>query len=69
MKTRTGYIQGYNRQIAEDTRSQVIIAADLVSDQNDRQQLQPMMQKIQENIGWLPQRSRIVYIEKDGSCN
>ena len=57
MKTRTGYIQGYNGQIAVDTSSQVIVTADLVSDQNDKQQLQPMMQKIQENIGRLPQRA------------
>jgi hypothetical protein len=57
MKTRTGYIQGYNGQIAVDTSSQVIVAADLVSDQNDKQQLQPMMQKIQENTGRLPQRA------------
>ena len=41
MKTRTGYIQGYNGQLAVDTSSQVIVAADLVSDQNDKQQLQP----------------------------
>lgn len=57
MKTRTGYIQGYNGQIAVDTSSQVIVAADLVSDQNDKQQLQPMMQKIQENTGRLPHRA------------
>jgi len=59
MKTRSGYIQGYNGQIAVDTSSQVIVAANLVQDQNDKQQLQPMMQQIQENTGRLPQRATL----------
>ena len=42
----------HRRSNAEST-----FAADLVSDQNDKQQLQPMMQKIQENIGRLLQRA------------
>jgi transposase len=56
MKTRNGYAQAYNGQLAVDTSSQVIVAADLVQDQNDKQQLQPMTQKIQENTGRLPPR-------------
>ena len=59
MKTRTGYVQAYNGQLAVDAKSQVIVATDLVQDQNDKQQLQPMMQKIQENTGRLPQRATL----------
>lgn len=59
MKTRTGFIQAYNGQLAVDSSSQVIVATDLVSDENDKQQLQPMMQQIQENTGRLPQRATL----------
>ena len=54
MKTRTGYVQGYNGQVAVDCDSQVIVAADLTQDCNDKNQLVPMMDKIQENMGRLP---------------
>jgi transposase len=56
MKTRTGYVQGYNAQVAVDCDSQVIIATDLTQDCNDKNQLVPMMDKIKENTGKLPKR-------------
>lgn len=48
MKTRTGYIQGYNAQavVSED---QLIIAAEITQDENDIQQLRPMIEKAFEN--------------------
>jgi transposase len=52
MKTRTGYVQGYNGQ-AVVTESQIIIAAELTSEENDIKQLLPMIEKADENIAGL----------------
>jgi len=49
MKTRSGYIQGYNGQ-AVVTAQQIIIAAELTIQENDVNQLRCMVQKAQENI-------------------
>jgi hypothetical protein len=49
MKTRTGYVQGYNGQ-AVVTESQIIIAAELTTQENDVKQLLPMIGKAEENI-------------------
>lgn len=42
MKTRTGYVQGYNGQAAV-TEEQIIIAAEVTQEANDVQQLHPML--------------------------
>lgn len=47
MSTHNGFIQGYNGQIVS-TEDQFIIAADLTDDQNDKNQLQPMMAEVNE---------------------
>lgn len=49
MKTRTGYVQGYNAQavVSED---QLIIAAEVTQEENDILQLKPMLKKTLENI-------------------
>lgn len=52
MKTRTGYIQGYNGQ-AVVTESQIIIAAELTAQENDVKQLLPMIEKAEDNIAEL----------------
>jgi len=57
MKTRKGFVQGYNGQIAVDCESQVIIAQDIVQDHNDKHQQYPMMKKIDENIGRSPKNT------------
>jgi len=49
MKTRRGYVQGYNGQ-AVVTEAQIIIAAELTNQENDIQQLHPMLKQAQENI-------------------
>ena len=49
MKTRRGWLQGYNGQIVVTT-SQIIIAADVTTDANDVQQLHPMLAQAQANI-------------------
>jgi hypothetical protein len=49
MKTRTGYVQGYNAQ-AVVTEDQVIVAADVTQEENDKQQLHPMLQQMQDEL-------------------
>ena len=49
MKTRTGYIQGYNAQAVVD-RGQIIIAADVTQEPNDVHQLHPMTEKAQQEL-------------------
>jgi len=49
MKTRYGYIQGYNGQ-AVVTEGQIIIAAELTDKENDIKELHPMVKKAKENI-------------------
>jgi len=50
-RTRNGFIQGYNGQWAMSVESGLIVAADVVRDTNDRQQLQPMVNAVIQNVG------------------
>ena len=54
MKTKDGFIQGYNAQAAVDAASQVIVAHALSNASNDQQQLAPMLDAIEANTGELP---------------
>lgn len=49
MKTRTGFVQGYNAQ-AVVGQGQVIVAAEVTQQETDVHQLHPMVQKAQENL-------------------
>ena len=49
MKTRRGWLQGYNAQIVVTT-GQIIIANDVTTDANDVQQLTPMLPQAQANV-------------------
>lgn len=49
MKTRSGYVQGYNAQAAV-TENQIIVAAEVTQECNDVKQLAPMLGKIAENL-------------------
>lgn len=49
MKTRSGYVQGYNGQ-AVVTEDQVIVAAEVTQEANDVQQLHPMIGKAEEEL-------------------
>jgi transposase len=49
MKTRTDYVQGYNAQ-AVVTADQVIVAADVTQEENDKQQLHPMLKQAQDEL-------------------
>jgi transposase len=50
------FVQAYNAQIAVDADSQVILAADVVQETNDRRQLVPMVRKVADNAGSRPER-------------
>jgi len=51
-----GFEQCYNAQAAVDDAHQIIIAADVTQQPNDKQQLVPMFGKVLENIGRLPEK-------------
>jgi len=57
MKTRKGFIQGYNAQAGVDCESQVIVAAAVTQEQNDKHQLVPMLNLIRENTGKNPNKT------------
>jgi len=50
-RTRTGFMQGYNAQLAVSAEGGLIVAADVVRDASDSRQLQPMVQQITGNVG------------------
>lgn len=54
LKTADGYVQGYNAQAAVDSEHQVIVATDVVAQQNDSDQVAPMLAQIEANTGDLP---------------
>lgn len=55
MKTRAGYVQGYNAQAAV-TEDQIIIAAELTDEANDVGQLHPMLQASRESLRAIGER-------------
>ena len=50
MKTKDGFIQGYNAQAAVDATAQVIVAHGLDAKQSDQHQLAPMADAIEANL-------------------
>ena len=54
MKTKDGFIQGYNAQAAVDATAQVIVAHGLDEKQSDQHQLAPMADAIEANLGKKP---------------
>ncbi len=63
MKTRTGYVQGYNAQVMV-TKDQVIVAAEVTQQQNDVQQLQPMVARAQEEL-WAASAKKMKVVVAD----
>ncbi len=49
MKTRKGYVQGYNAQ-AVVTKEQIIVAAEVTQEENDVNQLRPMMEQMGKTL-------------------
>ena len=58
MKTKDGFIQGYNAQAAVDAEAQVIVAHGLDAKSNDQHQLTPMVDAVEANMGRRPRSCR-----------
>jgi transposase len=54
MKTKDGFVQGYNAQAAVDAKAQVIVGHDLSQCGNDKRQLEPMLDAIEAANGCDP---------------
>lgn len=54
LKTKDGYIQGYNAQAAVDGAHQTIVAQTLTSSSSDQAQLAPLLDGIRANLGTNP---------------
>jgi transposase len=50
------FVQGYNAQIAVDAAAQVIVAAEVTQETNDKKQLLPMMALIAANLARKPEK-------------
>src|SRR5207249_3952369 len=51
------FVQAYNAQIAVDAEAQIIVAAEVTQEANDKQQLAPMLEQVQQNTGVKPMAS------------
>lgn len=51
------FAQAYNAQVAVDSQAQVIVAAAVTQEANDKQQLVPMLGAVQDNVGQLPEKA------------
>ncbi len=49
--------QSYNAQIAVDDEAQIIVAASLTQEVNDKQQLVPVLTEVKANLGRLPEKA------------
>jgi transposase len=54
MKSRQGFVQAYNSQIAVDSEHQVIVACDVSRAKNDLEELIPLVEQITRNLGRNP---------------
>lgn len=54
LKTKDGYIQGYNAQVAVDGEKQVIVAHTLTNSSSDQAQLAPLLDATRANLGRNP---------------
>jgi transposase len=48
------FVQAYNVQIAVDSKVQIIVAAEITQQTNDKQQLAPMVEQVVNNMGTKP---------------
>ncbi len=64
MKTRTGYVQGYNAQ-AVVTEEQIVVAAEVTPEENDVKQLHPMAQEAERNLKQVGSQEQIQVVLAD----
>jgi transposase len=57
LKTKDGYIQGYNAQAAVDAKAQIIVAHGLTPGMSDQDQLVPLIDAIKDNLGRKPREA------------
>ena len=57
LKTKDGYIQGYNAQAAVDAEAQIIVAHGLTHSMSDQDQLVPLIDGIKDNLGRRPKEA------------
>jgi transposase len=57
LKTKDGYIQGYNAQAAVDAEAQIIVAHGLTPSTSDHDQLGPLIDGIENNLGRRPKEA------------
>jgi transposase len=57
LKTKDGYIQGYNAQAAVDAQAQIIVAQSLTHSMSDQDQLVPLIDGIKDNLGRKPKEA------------
>jgi Transposase DDE domain len=55
--TKDGYIQGYNAQAAVDAQAQIIVAHGLTQSMSDQDQLAPLVDGIENNLGRKPKEA------------
>lgn len=48
------FVQAYNAQIAVDAAAQIIVAAEITQETNDKRQLVPMLAQVEQNLGAKP---------------
>jgi transposase len=51
------FTQAYNAQAAVDSHAQIIVAAALTQEANDKKQLVPMLQQVEQNLGRKPEQA------------
>jgi transposase len=57
LKTKDGYIQGYNAQAAVDAKAQIIVAHSLTESMSDQDQLVPLIDGIEDALGRRPKEA------------
>jgi hypothetical protein len=56
MKSKDGFVQAYNAQIAADAEAQIIVAQDVTQSASDCAQLLPMTDAVEANLGRKPEQ-------------
>jgi len=57
MKSKDGFVQAYNAQIAVDAEAQIIVAQDVTQSASDCAQLLPMTDAVEANLGRKPEQA------------